>query len=933
MKKILGLDLGTNSIGWALVNMNTEKILGMGSRIIPMGTDKLDYEKGVGITKNADRRTARTIRKMNKRYKLRRNKLLYILNELDMKPEQFQFKFGIPEPTKIQDLELLPIKKGTLQLNSLQHYELRVKSLSNPIGLKELGKILYQFNQLRGYAGGNNEDDVKGKKEDNNDEEYEKKNYEVITKKVEIKKVEKSERTFKIKGGLNKGTDLPIFNITIAIDGKEIEGSTSLQNLEPDKEEELEIRIKRTIKGENIIFALPQKTNWRKQMEATEEILNSSKIFIGELLLKDLNENRWAKIRNRVILRDRYKEEFDAIWNQQAKYHQILNECPKEKLEKIVSYLFPGSSESQETLRRAAIDGGLKYIIKDQVIYFQRSLKPQTELISKCQFETEERVLPTSHPLFQEFRCWDQINRVYVTSKIETFDEKKKKIIFKYDDRYLTKEQKLLIYTKLKNQKQVGYAEVARIIGLKNDKTEFLNGLNEKSKLKGCDTLLSFKKIIGDKFEYIIKKDIQIVEKLWNAIFNNTGNEYDEKSEKVSALSEVINPLIENSVTDLALKLAQNISFPRKYSSLSAKAINKILPLMVCGSIIINNTIREKIEKIKQIIETGEIDDDNSIEVYMIDYIKNNPNLIETGGMMYAFAASLIYGKHTADRIKPTITNYHQINYNKDRKLRNPIVEQISNETMQVIKAIWKQYKFNPAELEIRVELARDLKNSAIERKKIFDSQNKNNTINESIKRRLMEIKQEINNENIEKYKIWSKQQIEERPMQSDSPTVEEIEKIRIWENQKCVSPYTLKPIPLSKLFTREYDIDHIIPKSRLFDDSLGNKVVCESNVNEEKSNRTAWEYITQQSSKFEICNIQDYIKNVNAIFWGQRKKNLLLEKIPNNFIERQIKDTQYISIAVKNELAHIVGSDNVKTTTGEVTSFLRSRWGLKNCL
>ncbi|MCB0692583.1 MAG: hypothetical protein KDC16_13140, partial [Saprospiraceae bacterium] len=81
MKKILGLDLGTNSIGWALIEQNFEnkegKILGMGSRIIPMGTDKQDYEKGVGITKNADRRTKRTIRKMNKRYKLRRNKLLF----------------------------------------------------------------------------------------------------------------------------------------------------------------------------------------------------------------------------------------------------------------------------------------------------------------------------------------------------------------------------------------------------------------------------------------------------------------------------------------------------------------------------------------------------------------------------------------------------------------------------------------------------------------------------------------------------------------------------------------------------------------------------------------------------------------------------------------------------------------------------------------
>ena len=56
MKTILGLDLGTNSIGWALIDKEKQQILGMGSRIIPMGTDKQDYEKGVGITKNAERR-------------------------------------------------------------------------------------------------------------------------------------------------------------------------------------------------------------------------------------------------------------------------------------------------------------------------------------------------------------------------------------------------------------------------------------------------------------------------------------------------------------------------------------------------------------------------------------------------------------------------------------------------------------------------------------------------------------------------------------------------------------------------------------------------------------------------------------------------------------------------------------------------------------
>lgn len=930
-KKILGLDLGTNSVGWALIDKDDQKILGMGSRIIPMGTDKQDYEKGVGITKNADRRMKRTVRKMNKRYKLRRNKLLYILHELEMLPEQFQFKNGIPAPTKLQELELLPInrereydengkrkdriykngKKVEQDPNSVLNYELRVKALNNVIELKYFGKILYQFNQLRGYAGGHNDDDAKKKTKDDTDEEATVKKYEILTQKVTISEVEKSDATFKVRGGTNKGQELHKYKVTITLGDEEIEGETELQNLDDKvgKEEDLEIRIKRNKKGEttSVIFALPQKTNWRKQMEATEESLKNEKLFVSQLFLKDLKQNKWAKIRNRVILRNRYLEEFDKVWETQSKQYSFLMNCPKETLEKIAAYIFPGKSESQENLRNEAIEGGLKHIVRNQIIYYQRPLKPQTELISKCQFEKEESVLANSHPLFQEFRCWDQINRMFITSKQEVWNEKKKKNVFQYANRFLSNEEKQAIYDKLQTQKQLGFSEIAKIIKLKNDKTEYLNGLNAKTKLKGCDTKIAIKKILGEHFESLHEQDNDITRRIWEAIFDNAnkGSEYDPKSQKVSSISEVLKPINKDALNvELALKFAQSIKFPRKYASLSEKAIKNILRLMQ-----LNPTgVPDRVKQTFDLIQTGEIADDFPIaqlEDYVINFIELNPNAIETGGLMYAFASSLVYGKHTKETIKPQIRDYHQIRY-VERNLRNPVVSQLVNETMQIVKALWKQHKFNPEELEIRIELARDLKNSAVEREKIFKGQIKNQKANDSIKKRLQEEGIAATERNILKYKLY--------------------------EQQKFMSPYTRnKIIPFSSLFDdRLYDIDHIIPKSRYFDDSLSNKVVCETNINEEKSNRTAWEYISQQTSNFGILSETEYVKHVNEFFYGKKKKNLLLEKIPVNPVERQIKDTQYISVAVKNELAKIVGSDSVKTSTGEVTSFLRSRWGLK---
>jgi CRISPR/Cas system Type II protein with McrA/HNH and RuvC-like nuclease domain len=940
MKRILGLDLGTNSIGWALVEQDFEaeakscKILGLGSRIIPMGTDKQDYEKGAGITKNATRREKRTSRKMSKRYKLRRNKLLFILNKLNMLPDQFQFKNGLPEPTKLQELELLPIKRNRdydengkrkdrkykdgqkikEEPMSLLNCKLRVNALREKIELKDFGKILFQFNQLRGYSGGNNNEDTKKKqkREDENDNDTKKKIYEVITQKVEILNVKKSDETFTVRGGKNKGEKQNKYDVIILLDEKEVEGQTELQNLEEKigQEEELEIRIKRTKTGETITFALPQKSNWRKAMEADEKILKDEDIFISELRLKDLNQSKWTKIRNRVFLRNRYKEEFDKVWDTQVAHYQELNNCRKETLEEIANYIFPGKSESQQQLRKQAINNGLKYIVKEQVIYYQRPLKPQTELISNCRFEKEEKVIATSHPLFQEFRCWKQINNLYITSKQEVYSKKKQKNILQRTDQYLTNEQKQKIYDKLQIQKQVGFNDIKKIVGIKDDKIEYLNGLNIKAKLMGCDTLIAIKKSLDKNYDVIFSKDDTIIEQLWKVIFDtHEGSEYDAASKRVTSIIDVLEKHTDKeTATELALKLAQSIKFPRKYASLSAKAIQNILPLMrLCPqNILEQEQVKTKFENIKHLIETGEIIDnvDYNLEDYVIDFVRNNPDILEKGGLMEYLAISLIYKKHTAETIKAQVNNYHDIKY-EQRNLRNPIVEQLLNEAMQVVKAIWKQYKFNPENLEIRIELARDLKNSAQERGKIYKGQLKNQKINDNAKERLNEHNIALTDYNILKY--------------------------RLYEQQKHISPYTGKPIEISKLFNdKEYDIDHILPKARYYDDSFSNKVVSEKNINEEKSNRTALEYITQQNSQFNILSVENYLNFINNNFFGKKKKNLLAEKIPTNPIERQLKDTQYISIAVKNELAKIVGSENVKTSTGEVTDFLRSRWGLK---
>lgn len=194
-KTILGLDLGTNSIGWALVGIDHKKgivkIIGLGSRILPMDAGEIkDFESNGKIKSTATQRTEkRGARRLNERYLLRRNRLHLVLDLLDALPEHYKIeidfinekgkKSGKFKKNKEPKLAYLPKEKGNkarfLFMDSYQEmlkdidcenvknekgrripydwtlYYLRQKALSKEITLNELAWILLSYNQKRGY--------------------------------------------------------------------------------------------------------------------------------------------------------------------------------------------------------------------------------------------------------------------------------------------------------------------------------------------------------------------------------------------------------------------------------------------------------------------------------------------------------------------------------------------------------------------------------------------------------------------------------------------------------------------------------------------------------------------------------------------------------------------------------------------------------------
>jgi len=132
-KKILGLDLGSNSIGWALLEETNGKpsgIIDLGSRIFTKAV-----EEKTPTPKNMKRRDARLARRVVQRRARRKSRMLNYLVSLNLLPTELQ---GNTQP------EIL--------LNDLgDPYQLRAKALDSELTPFELGRVLLHLVQRRGF--------------------------------------------------------------------------------------------------------------------------------------------------------------------------------------------------------------------------------------------------------------------------------------------------------------------------------------------------------------------------------------------------------------------------------------------------------------------------------------------------------------------------------------------------------------------------------------------------------------------------------------------------------------------------------------------------------------------------------------------------------------------------------------------------------------
>lgn len=914
-KRILGLDLGTNSIGWALVEESASieqpsKIVKLGVRVNPLTTDeKNNFEAGKPLSTNADRTTKRGARRNLQRYKLRRENLIQLLIEHHL----------INKNTPLTE-----IGKGS----TYETLSLRAKATKEKISLEEFARVLLAINKKRGY---------KSSRKVNNEEEGQAIDGMAVAKKLydeqltpgqyvysllsqnkkyvpdfyrsdlktEFDKVwhfQKqfypeilSDELYKALQDKNKTQTwaickhpFQIEGITLKEKGTELKKKKyELRSLALSEQFDLE---RLAIVLQEINNNLNQSSGYLGAISDRSKELYFNKETVGEYLWKQIQKNPHTSLKNQVFYRQDYLDEFEQIWATQAKFHSQLTDELKEQ-------------------------------VRDVVIFYQRKLKSQKGLLSFCQFESQiqkytdpetgkekkrtigRRVAPKSSPLFQEFKIWQNLANL-TFEKTKASDEKsplaqKEKNIY-----VLNEEDRQALFEELNLRGNLSQKEVFKFLGLREKewRTNFPQGI--QGNRTNAVLMNAYKNILeaeGYAFDWEKKTAPEIKEEI-KSIFSSVG----------------INPEIiyfKASLEDTAFEMQPAYQlWHLLYATEEDDKISEEDKLVYGNSAVrLKKKLVEKFgftpEQAKWVANVPLQDDYGNLST------KAMRNIIPylEAGHEYSDACELAGYNHSNSLTKEENENRElkeALELLPKNSLRNPVVEKILNQMANVVNQIIAAYG-KPD--KVRIELARELKKSAQEREKMTKQ------INAATK------------QNEEYRKILTKE------FGIPNPTRNDVIRYRLWlelENNAFKDIFSNKQIKKEDLFSSKIDIEHIIPKALLYDDSFSNKTLAFKDINLKKANRTGYDFISEDYHE----NLDDYVQRVEMLYNGgaisRAKKEKLLKPqkdLSEGFIERDLRNTQYIAKKAKNML--LEAFREVEATSGSVTDKLREDWGLINVM
>jgi len=245
----------------------------------------------------------------------------------------------------------------------------------------------------------------------------------------------------------------------------------------------------------------------------------------------------------------------------------------------------------------------------------------------------------------------------------------------------------------------------------------------------------------------------------------------------------------------------------------------------------------------------------------------------------------------------------------ESEEIRNPVVFRALNQARKMVNAIVRRYG---SPRSIHIELARDLNKSFEERRDIKKDQENS-----------LESKEELY---LEFKKLFSRE-----------PKKDELQKLRLYREQDGKCPYCQEEIDLRRLPEDKYtEVDHALPYSRSYDDSLSNRVLVHIKENQDKGNATPFEYLGGESSE-RWRRYRTFVEG-NAKYGRAKRSKLLREHLDENetqaFLERNLSDTRFIARYFKNLVESSLRLDGEEkkrcvVVSGQMTAYLRRHWGL----
>ena len=586
------------------------------------------------------------------------------------------------------------------------------------------------------------------------------------------------------------------------------------------------------------------------KLRTEKDILNSHKTvgsYIYDALLQKPSQKIIGKL-VRTIERKFYKDELIKILEKQQ---ELIPELRNEALyEKCIEQLYLTNEAHRNTISKPDF---VNLFVND-ILFYQRPLKSKKSLIDNCPYEFHKdkngniypiKCIAKSNPLFQEFRLWQFVQNLRIYQR----------------ERIVSDGQLDLFNSTPTGKLQTDVDVTAELLKTEDDYVKLFEWLNNRGSIKQDILLNSYFKIKKEKgkdkypfrWNYVEDKEYPCNETRF-AILSGLGKCGISPDflthEKELALWHILYSVedkIEIGKATKSFAAKNNLGegfaevfsklkpFKKEYGSYSEKAIRKLLPLMRMGNYWKEDDIdpktRERIEK----IITGEYD----------KAIKNRVRekalrLTETShfkGLPVWLACYVVYDRHSeAKEIekweKPEDIDRYLSGF-KQHSLRNPIVEQVIMETLRTVRDIWKK---EGQISEIHVELGREMKNPADKRRQMTERIQQNENTNLRIKAMLMEFANpEMHIENVRPFspsqqdilRIYEENALENLTKEDEQyefvtrvskmaqPSKSDIIRYKCWLEQKYQSPYTGNFIPLSRLFTKDYEIEHIIPRAQ----------------------------------------------------------------------------------------------------------------------